>query len=45
MDAIRSTEKSVLKTATRRNISENGIIHSRRRDKLQSYIALTGWAM
>jgi hypothetical protein len=24
-------------------ISENGILHSRRRENLKSYIALTGW--
>jgi hypothetical protein len=43
MEAKRSSEMSVLTTATRRNISEDGIIHSNRREKLKSYITLTGW--
>jgi hypothetical protein len=44
-DNIRSSETSVLKTVTRRNISEYGILHSRRRENLKSYIALIGRAL
>jgi hypothetical protein len=36
MEAIRSSETSVLKTATRRNIPEDGTLHSYRRESLQS---------
>jgi hypothetical protein len=45
MEALSSSETSVLTRATRRNISEDGIPHSHRRENLKSYIALTGWAM
>jgi hypothetical protein len=45
MDAIRSSETSVLTKATRRNIPEDGNLHSHRRENLTSYIALTGWAL
>jgi hypothetical protein len=31
--------------ATRRNIPEDGNLHSDRRENLKSYIALTGWAL
>jgi hypothetical protein len=31
--------------ATRRNIPEDGILHSHRREYLKPYIALTGWAL
>jgi hypothetical protein len=43
MEALRSTETLVFTTATRRNISDDGILHSQRREKLKSYITLTGW--
>jgi hypothetical protein len=43
MEATRSSDMSVLTRATRRNISEDGILHSHRRENLKSYIALTGW--
>jgi hypothetical protein len=45
MDAIRSSETSVLTRATRRNISQDGILHSHRRENLKSYVALTDWAL
>jgi hypothetical protein len=45
MEAIRSSETSILTRATRRHISEGGILHSDRRETLKSYIALTGWAL
>jgi hypothetical protein len=38
-------ETSVRTKATRRNIPEDGILHSRRRENLKSYIALTGWSL
>jgi hypothetical protein len=45
MDDIHSSEESVLITATRRNIPEDDILHSHRRENLKSYIALTGWTL
>jgi hypothetical protein len=39
MEAICSSESSVLTRAKRRNISEDGILHSHRRENLKSYIA------
>jgi hypothetical protein len=41
----RSSETSVLTSAKLRNITEDGILHSHRRENLKSYIALTGWAL
>jgi hypothetical protein len=43
MEAIRSSETKVLAKVTLRNIQEDGIPHSHRRDYRKSYIALTGW--
>jgi hypothetical protein len=43
MEAIISSEVSVLTRTTRRHISEDDILHSHRRENLKCYIALTGW--
>jgi hypothetical protein len=40
-EEISSSETSALRTATRRNIPDDGILHSHR----SAYIALTGWAL
>jgi hypothetical protein len=45
MEALSSSETSVLTRATRRNIIEDDILHSHRRENLKSYIALTGWTL
>jgi hypothetical protein len=45
IEAIRSSDTSVLTRTTRRNITEDGILHSHRRENLKSYIALTGWVL
>jgi hypothetical protein len=45
MEAPRSSEKSILTRATRRNIPEDANLHSHRRENLKSYIALTGWTL
>jgi hypothetical protein len=38
MEAVSSSETSVLTRATRRNISEDSVLHSHRRENLKSYI-------
>jgi hypothetical protein len=43
MEAISSSEPSVLTRATRGTIPEEDSLHSHRRENLQSYIGLTGW--
>jgi hypothetical protein len=45
LEAIRSSEMPVLKGAIRRNIPDDGILQSHRREKLKCYIALTGWTL
>jgi hypothetical protein len=42
MEAIRSSETSVLIRVKRRHFPEDNILHSHRRENLKSYIALTG---
>jgi hypothetical protein len=45
LEAIRSSETSVLKTATQHDTPEDGILHSHRRENIKSYIPLTGWTL
>jgi hypothetical protein len=45
MEALSSSETSVLTRLTWCNISEDIILHSHRRENLKSYIALTGWTL
>jgi hypothetical protein len=45
MEAIRSSETSILVRATWRNIPEDDILHSHRRENFKSYIALTDWTL
>jgi hypothetical protein len=41
IEELHSSETPVLTRATRVNVTEDGILHSRRRENLKSYIALT----
>jgi hypothetical protein len=45
MEALHSSETSVLTRATWRKIPGDGILHSHRRENLKSYIALTACAL
>jgi hypothetical protein len=45
MEALSSSETSVLTRATWSNIPEDAILHSHRRENLKSYIVLTGWTL
>jgi hypothetical protein len=45
MEAMCSSETSVLTRATRRNIPEDSILHSQHREILKTYTALTSWAL
>jgi hypothetical protein len=45
MEAIRSSETSVLTRVTWCNIPEDGILHNHWRGNLKSYIASIGWAV
>jgi hypothetical protein len=45
MEALLFSETLVLTKAPRRNIPEDSILHSQRRENLKSYIALSGWAL
>jgi hypothetical protein len=45
MEAIRSSETSVLTKTTPRHIPEDCSLHSQRRENFKSYIALTVWAV
>jgi hypothetical protein len=45
MESLNSSETEVLTRATRRIITEDGILHSHCRENLNSYIALTGWTL
>jgi hypothetical protein len=45
MELLRSSAKSILMRATRRNIPEDALLHSHRRENLKSYIGLTGWTL
>jgi hypothetical protein len=45
MEALSSSETSILTRATWRNIPEDDILQSYRHENLKSYIALTGWTL
>jgi hypothetical protein len=45
MEAISSSETSELTRATRRNIAEDGILYTYRRENFKSYTALTAWTL
>jgi hypothetical protein len=45
MEALGSLETTVLTRALRRNIPEDDILNSHRRENLKSNITLTGWTL
>jgi hypothetical protein len=45
MDEIGTTLRVTTNRRTLRNIPEHGNLHSKRRENLKSYIALTGWTL
>jgi hypothetical protein len=45
MEALRSSETSVLARATRLNIPKDDILRSHRHENVKSYIALSGWTL
>jgi hypothetical protein len=45
MEALSSSDSSVLTRATRRHFPEHDILHSHCHENLKSYIALTGWTL
>jgi hypothetical protein len=45
VEALNSSETSVLTRATRYNIPDDAIFHSHRRENLKSYIELTCWPL
>jgi hypothetical protein len=45
MEALRSSETSVVTRATRRKIPEDAILHHHCRKNIKSYVALTGWTL
>jgi hypothetical protein len=45
LGAESSSKTPVNTRATHRNIPEDGILHSHRRENLKCYIALTGWTL
>jgi hypothetical protein len=45
IETISSSETSVHKKTHTANIPEDGILHSRLRENLKSYTALTGWSL
>jgi hypothetical protein len=45
MEAILSSDTSVLTKATQRHIPDDGILHSHLSENLKYYIALTGWPL
>jgi hypothetical protein len=45
MEALNSSEMSVLDRGTLHNIPEDNILLSHRRENFKSYIALTGWTL
>jgi hypothetical protein len=45
MEELHSSEMSVLTRTTQHNIPEDDILHSYHQETLNSYVALTSWAL